>query len=143
MSRTATRHRIAVIPGDGIGPEVIEAAIPIIERAAGAHGVTLAWERLPYGADHYLKTKETLPDMAFRKLRDESDAIFLGAIGDPRVPGNEHARDILLGLRFKLDLYINFRPGTRGSPRSEEHTSELHHGYISYADFCLTKKQLT
>src|SRR3989475_12481873 len=110
MSRTATRHRIAVIPGDGIGTEVIEAAIPIIERAAGAHGVTLAWERLPYGADHYLKTKETLPDMAFRKLRDESDAIFLGAIGDPRVPGNEHARDILLGLRFKLDLYINFRP---------------------------------
>src|SRR5437660_1501017 len=103
-------HRVAVIPGDGIGPEVIEAAIPIIERAAGAHGVTLAWERLPYGADHYLKTKETLPDMAFRKLRDESDAIFLGAIGDPRVPGNEHARDILLGLRFKLDLYINFRP---------------------------------
>ncbi len=103
-------HRVAVIPGDGIGPEVIDAAIPIIERAAGRHGVTLAWERLPYGADHYLKTGETLPDMAFRKLRDEADAIFLGAIGDPRVPGNEHARDILLGLRFRLDLYINFRP---------------------------------
>src|SRR5207247_371633 len=90
-----TTHRVAVIPGDGIGPEVIEAAIPIIERAAGAHGVTLAWQRLPYGADHYLKTGETLPDGAFRKLRDEAEAIFLGAIGDPRVPGNEHARDIL------------------------------------------------
>ena len=102
--------RVAVIAGDGIGPEVIEAAIPIIERAAGKHGVALAWERLPYGADHYLKTKETLPDAAFRHLRDDVDAIFLGAIGDPRVPGNEHARDILLGLRFKLDLYINFRP---------------------------------
>src|SRR5436189_3986571 len=105
-----TTHRVAVIPGDGIGPEVIEAAIPIIERAAGAHGVTLAWQRLPYGADHYLKTGETLPDGAFRKLRDEAEAIFLGAIGDPRVPGNEHARDILLGLRFRLDLYVNFRP---------------------------------
>src|SRR6266571_1420761 len=103
-------HRVAVIAGDGIGPEVIEAAIPIIERAAGHHGVALAWQRLPYSADHYLKTKETLPDMAFRKLRDEADAIFLGAIGDPRVPGNEHGRDILLGLRFRLDLYINFRP---------------------------------
>ena len=103
-------HRVAVIPGDGIGPEVIEAAIPIIERAAGTHGVTLAWERLPYGAEHYLKTGETLPDGAFRKLRDEAEAIFLGAIGDPRVPGNEHARAILLGLRFRLDLYINFRP---------------------------------
>ena len=101
---------MAVIAGDGIGPEVIEAAIPIIERAAGKHGVALAWERLPYGADHYLKTGETLPEKAFRKLRDDTDAIFLGAIGDPRVPGNEHARDILLGLRFKLDLYINFRP---------------------------------
>jgi len=99
-----------VIAGDGIGPEVIEAAIPIIERAAGTHGVTLAWERLPYGAEHYLKTGETLPDGAFRKLRDEAEAIFLGAIGDPRVPGNEHARAILLGLRFRLDLYINFRP---------------------------------
>ena len=103
-------YRVAVIAGDGIGPEVIEAAIPIIERAAGKHGVALAWERLPYGADHYLKTKETLPDAAFRHLRDDVDAIFLGAIGDPRVPGNEHARDILLGLRFKLDLFINFRP---------------------------------
>ncbi len=103
-------YRIAVIAGDGIGPEVIEAAIPVIERAAGHHGVALAWERLPFGAEHYLKTGETLPDAAFAHLRDDVDAIFLGAMGDPRVPGNEHARDILLGLRFRLDLYINFRP---------------------------------
>ena len=103
-------HRVAVIAGDGIGPEVIEAAIPVIERAADHRGVTIAWERLPYGADHYLKTRETLPEAAFHHLRDDVDAIFLGAMGDPRVPGNEHARDILLGLRFKLDLYINFRP---------------------------------
>ncbi|HYL56600.1 MAG TPA: isocitrate/isopropylmalate family dehydrogenase, partial [Gemmatimonadales bacterium] len=93
-----------------IGPEVIEAAIPILERAAAKHGFTLDFERLPYGADHYLSTKETLPQAAFEHLRDDVDAILLGAIGDPRVPGNEHARDILLGLRFRLDLYINFRP---------------------------------
>jgi len=103
-------HKIAVIAGDGIGPEVIEAAIPILERAAAKHGFTLDFERLPYGADHYLSTKETLPQPAFEHLRDDVDAILLGAIGDPRVPGNEHARDILLGLRFRLDLYINFRP---------------------------------
>ena len=102
--------RIAVIAGDGIGPEVLEAAIPIIEPAAAKHGLTFQWERLPYSAEHYLKTKETLPDAAFHHLRDDVDAIFLGALGDPRVPGNEHARDILLGLRFKLDLYVNFRP---------------------------------
>lgn len=105
-----TPHRVAVIAGDGIGPEVIEAALPVLDRAAATHGFALAWERLPYSADHYLATKETLPDHAFAHLRDEVDAIFLGAIGDPRVPGNEHARDILLGLRFRLDLYINFRP---------------------------------
>ncbi len=105
-----TRHAVAVIAGDGIGPEVIDAAIPVLDAAARKHGFALAWERLPYGADHYLATRETLPDAAFRHLRDDVDAIFLGAIGDPRVPGNEHARDILLGLRFRLDLYVNFRP---------------------------------
>src|SRR5437016_11585098 len=102
--------KIAVIAGDGIGPEVIEAAIPILDRAAAKHGFALRWERLPYSADHYLRTKETLPDAAVQHLRDDVDAIFLGALGDPRVPGNEHARDILLGLRFKLDLFVNFRP---------------------------------
>ena len=104
------KHRIAVIAGDGIGPEVIEAAIPVLDRAASKHGFGLDWERLPYGADHYLKTKETLPEPAFNHLRDDVDAILLGAVGDPRIPRNEHARDILLGLRFRLDLYINFRP---------------------------------
>ena len=106
------RYHIAVIGGDGIGPEVIEAAIPILDRAAKKHAFAFAWERLPYSADHYLRTKETIPDAAFNHLRDDVDAIFLGAIGDPRVPGNEHARDILLGLRFRLDLYVNFRPVT-------------------------------
>ena len=106
------KHHVAVIAGDGIGPEVIEAAIPVLEAAARKHGCALDWEHLPFSADHYLKTKETLPDAAFRHLRDDVDAIFLGALGDPRVPGNEHARDILLGLRFRLDLYINFRPVT-------------------------------
>jgi 3-isopropylmalate dehydrogenase len=104
------KHRVAVIAGDGIGPEVIEAAIPILDRVAAKHAFALQWERLPYSADHYLKTKETLPDSALAHLRNDVDAIFLGALGDPRVPGNEHARDILLGLRFKLDLYVNFRP---------------------------------
>src|SRR5438874_5725657 len=115
MSRTAKR-RIAVISRDGIGPEVSEPALGPIERAAAKHGVSLELERPPYGADHYRKTKETRPDRAFDHLRDDADAILLGAIGDPRVPGNEHARDILLGLRFRLDLYVNFRPVTLFHP---------------------------
>jgi len=125
-------HPIAVIGGDGIGPEVIEAAIPVLERAAAKYGFGLELERLPYSADHYLKTRETLPDHAFRHLQDDVDAIFLGALGDPRVPGNEHARDILLGLRLRLDLYINFRPvkllhpdlGVLRSDRSTVRTSD-------------------
>ena len=104
------RHSVAVIAGDGIGPEVIDAAIPIIDRAASNYRVGLQWEHLPLSADHYLETKETLSDATFRHLRDDVDAIFLGALGDPRVPGNEHARDILLGLRLRLDLYVNLRP---------------------------------
>ena len=107
-----TPYQIAVIAGDGIGPEVIEAAIPVLDRAAGKHGFAVVWERLPYGADHFLKTGETLPDHALKHVRDDVDAIFLGALGDPRVPDNRHIRDILLGLRFGLDLYINFRPVT-------------------------------
>jgi len=105
-----TRFRIATIPGDGIGPEVVEAATAVLDVAAKRFGFTLDIERLPYGADHYLATGETLPDAAFTHLANDVDAILLGAVGDPRVPGNEHARDILLGLRFRLDLYINLRP---------------------------------
>ncbi len=103
---------VAVIGGDGIGPEVVASAIPIIEAAAERHGAAMVWEHLPHGASHYLDTGETLSDKIYEHLRDDVDAIFLGALGDPRVPGNEHARDILLGLRFRLDLYINFRPCT-------------------------------
>ena len=89
---------------------MIGAAVPAIGRAAADAGANIVWEHLPFGADHYLESGETLPDDAYRHLRDEVDAIFLGALGDPRVPGNEHARDILLGLRFRLDLYVNLRP---------------------------------
>ena len=106
------RHRLAVIAGDGIGPEVIEAALGALAVLARRHDFALEVERLPYSADHYLATRETIPDEAVEHLRREVDAIFVGALGDPRVPGNEHARDILLGLRFRLDLYVNLRPVT-------------------------------
>ena len=107
-----TRYRIAVIAGDGIGPEVIEAALAVLNAAERRFSFTLDVERLPYSADHYLATRETIPDAAVEHLRNDVDAIFVGALGDPRVPGNEHARDILLGLRFRLDLYVNLRPVT-------------------------------
>lgn len=102
--------RIAVLRGDGIGPEVIDAALPAVERAAAIEGVAISWEDLPYGAEHYLATGETLPEGELERLATAVDAVLLGAVGDPRVPGEEHARDILMGFRRGWDLYVNFRP---------------------------------
>ncbi len=102
--------RIALIPGDGIGPEVVGEGRRVIDAAVEAGLVEVEMEEFPHGADHFLATGETLGDETFERLRDDFDAILLGAVGDPRVPDNCHARDILLGLRFRLDLFINFRP---------------------------------
>jgi len=101
--------RIAVIPGDGIGVEVTRETVDCLKELSLVGGRPLDLDILPYGADHFLKTGETLPDGALETLRGY-DSIFLGALGDPRVPDNRHAADILLGLRFKLDLYVNQRP---------------------------------
>ena len=96
--------RIAVIPGDGIGPEVIAQAVKVLQALGGVE-----LHHLPWGADHYLATGEAVPAGGYDLLRS-FDAILIGAIGDPRVPDNRHARDILLGTRFVLDLYVNYRP---------------------------------
>jgi 3-isopropylmalate dehydrogenase len=97
-------HRIAVIPGDGIGKEVVAEAVKILEAIGG-----IDLQHLPWSADHYLATGETIPPDGYDTLRS-FDAILIGAFGDPRVPDNRHARDILLGTRFELDLYVNYRP---------------------------------
>ena len=97
-------HRIAVIPGDGIGKEVTAEAVRILDAIDGVDR-----HHLPWGADHYLQTGETIPADGYDTLRS-FDAILIGALGDPRVPDNRHARDILLGTRFELDLYVNQRP---------------------------------
>jgi len=102
--------RIALIPGDGIGPEVVDEAALVLRAVSAASGIPLVLETLPWGADHYLRTGETLPADGCRRLRDNFDAILVGALGDPRVPDHRHARDILLGIRFELDLYVNYRP---------------------------------
>jgi len=97
-------HRIAVIAGDGIGVEVIAEAVKVLETVGA-----IDFHHLPWSADHYLQTGETIPGDGYDTLRS-FDAILIGALGDPRVPDNRHARDILLGTRFELDLYVNYRP---------------------------------
>ena len=101
--------RIAVIAGDGIGKDVTAEAVKVLNAVGDVFGRRFDLEHLPWSADHYLKTGETLPANGYQLLR-EFDAIFVGALGDPRVTDNRHARDILLGTRFELDLYVNYRP---------------------------------
>ena len=99
-------RRIAVIPGDGIGKEVIPEAVRVIE----ATGADLAMTRFDWGADRYLADKTTVPPDGFAMLDRDFDAILVGAFGDPRVPSNIHAKEILLGMRCQMDLFANVRP---------------------------------
>src|SRR5438067_8640128 len=102
--------RFAIIPGDGIGKEVTAEAVKVLTRVGEVFGRAFEFEHLPWGADYFLETGITIPPDGYAMLRDEFDAIFIGALGDPRVSDNRHARDILLGIRFELDLYVNHRP---------------------------------
>src|SRR5438046_8167302 len=110
MRNGGAAARIAVIPGDGIGKEVTPEAVKVIRAAVMSARRQIEFVEFDWGADRYLRDGVSLPPGAVEMLRDEFDAILFGALGDPRVPGNQHAADILLGLRFKLDLYVNARP---------------------------------
>src|SRR3954451_8881696 len=101
--------KIAVIPGDGIGKEVTAEAIKTIEAVGKKFGRSFELEHLPWSADYFLQTGVTIPSNGYDMLRG-FDAVFIGALGDPRVPDNRHARDVLLGTRFELDLFVNYRP---------------------------------
>jgi 3-isopropylmalate dehydrogenase len=103
-------QRIAIIPGDGIGKDVTREAVKVLEAAAERWSLPLELVHFPWDADRYLATGETLPPGALEDLATHFSAIFIGAFGDPRVPDMKHAADILLGIRFGLDLYVNFRP---------------------------------
>ncbi|HEX8097102.1 MAG TPA: 3-isopropylmalate dehydrogenase [Pyrinomonadaceae bacterium] len=104
------KRRVAVIPGDGIGPEVVAEAVRLLELLRETHGVEFELTHFDWGADKFLSEGVTLPDGALPMLSTDFDAILAGAFGDPRVPSNRHAEDILLGMRRGLDLYINLRP---------------------------------
>lgn len=102
-------YKVAVIPGDGTGPEVIREGVKVLEAAAKRGGFKFEWVYYDFGGERYLKTGETLPDDAIEELK-QMNAIYLGAIGHPQVKPGILERGILLRLRFELDLYINLRP---------------------------------
>ncbi|MDR1133081.1 MAG: isocitrate/isopropylmalate dehydrogenase family protein [Synergistaceae bacterium] len=103
------KYRIAVVAGDGIGPEVIEEARHLTEAAASLEGASVEWMDYPFGAAYYLEKNETLPETALAEM-GEADALLLGAIGSPRVKSGIPERGILLKIRFVFDQYINLRP---------------------------------
>jgi 3-isopropylmalate dehydrogenase len=106
MSRS---YRIAVIPGDGTGPEVIDEGIKVLRKASAKFGFALNYDTFDFGGDRYLRTGETLPEGAVEELK-KYDGIYLGAIGHPEVKPGILETGILLKLRFALDLYVNLRP---------------------------------
>ena len=105
----ADTYKIAVIPGDGTGPEVVREGIKVLEAAASKYGFKLEFTSFDFGGDRYLETGEVLPETAVAELRG-FDSIFLGAIGHPDVKPGILEKGILLKLRFELDQYINLRP---------------------------------
>jgi len=105
VPNVTAKKRVAAIPGDGIGKEVIPQALKVLEASGAAIQVTA----LDWGADRYLADKTTVPPDGFAMLSRDFDAVLAGAFGDPRVPSNIHAKEILLGMRFRMDLYANVR----------------------------------
>jgi 3-isopropylmalate dehydrogenase len=102
-------YNIAVIPGDGTGPEVVNQGIKVLNAISKKFNIEFKFKEFPFGGEHYLNTGETLPDSAIEELR-KFDAIYLGAIGHPKVKPGILEVGILLKLRFSLDQYINLRP---------------------------------
>jgi 3-isopropylmalate dehydrogenase len=105
-----SEKRIAVIPGDGIGVDVTQEALAVLDTVRDVASLELSTEHFDFGAEMYLQTGISMPEGTHERFRKEFDAIFIGALGDPRVPDMAHARDILLGTRFVLDLFANQRP---------------------------------
>ena len=101
--------RLAVIPGDGTGPEVTAEALKVLRAISELESFTFEMEELPFGGEYYLRTGEVLPEGAIDHLRS-FDAIFLGAVGHPDVPPGTLEKGLLLEIRFQLDQYINLRP---------------------------------
>ena len=106
VSNVSATKRIAVIAGDGIGKEVIPQALKVMVAARASVELT----SFDWGADRYLADKTTVPSDGFATLDRDFDAILVGAFGDPRVPSNVHAKEILLGMRCQMDLFANVRP---------------------------------
>jgi 3-isopropylmalate dehydrogenase len=110
MSEKPAKRRIAIVPGDGIGVDVTREAVKVLETVGRRWSLPIELVHFDWSAETFLRTGVSLPPGAFDDLRANYAAILVGAFGDPRVPDMKHAADILLGMRFQMDLYVNERP---------------------------------
>ena len=104
-----TEYDISIIGGDGIGPEVTREAMKVVAAAADVYGFQVRSTEHPFGSQHFLDTGEIFPDNVFEETK-QKDAVYLGAIGDPRLPVGKIEFGIIAKMRFELDLYVNLRP---------------------------------
>ncbi len=109
MSPTTRNIKIAVIAGDGIGPEIINQVGKIADVLNLTGMVNLILTKFPYSADHYLQTRVAIPDEFIAELEKNYDALLIGPLGDPRIPDGRHAREIIYSIRNKLDLYFSYQ----------------------------------
>ena len=100
---------IAIVAGDGVGPEVVDEALRVMRRVGELDDVQFEMVSYPFGADHYLSTGELMPASVLKEFQS-MDAILVGAIGDPRVETGVLERAIIGGIRWDLDMYVNLRP---------------------------------
>lgn len=128
--------RIAVIPGDGIGPEVVQEALRVLKICEQKYSIPVEIINFDWGAEKFLREGIALPPGALEMLARDFDAIFAGAFGDPRIPSNQHAEEILLGMRRGLDLYINLRPVRLLDPR----LTPLRNAQINEIDFVVFRE---
>jgi 3-isopropylmalate dehydrogenase len=128
--------KIAVVPGDGIGPEVIDAGMRVLTHVNEQRRLGLEFVHFGWNADEYLRTGISMPPGAMDDIRNHYAAVYLGAFGDPRVPDMKHAADILLGMRFQLDLYVNYRP----VKLLDERLSPLKGKDVDHVDFVIFRE---
>lgn len=102
--------KIAVIPGDGIGPEVTQVSLQLVEQLKSKYGLDIQYDVFPYSGKYFLETGISIPDTIFAAWPEQYNAILFGAVGDPAIPDNTYAKEILLGIRKKFDFYVNYRP---------------------------------
>jgi 3-isopropylmalate dehydrogenase len=105
-----TNYKIAKMPGDGIGPEIVREGVKVIEKAAELNNFNIDWVEYDNGAEKYLKEKVLMPEDTLKEIKDSCKAIFLGALGDPRCKPGILEKGILLKTRFYFDQYVNLRP---------------------------------